>query len=434
MKNNILLITILCLSFFSCEKYTEDLNDDPNNFSSAAPELIIGKAQLAWMHLAESNGARYAGIFMNHFTGEDRQYLTVNNYSITSGEFDDLWEDAYVSGLQQAELAIIKSEEINNTLLAGIGKIVKASIAGEMAALFGDIPYTEAVNFNIDNPVYDSQVSVLANIQTLLNEAILDVGSAPATLYAGNRLSSTTTWAKIANSLKARYFLIAKDYPNALTYAQIGLSDSSESLVSLHGNAPDNRNLYYQFCVDEREGYLGASNSHLNNLLDGTTPRLITTPGDSNRLAYYFNGNILNTNSGGVFDQINSFPIISYEEVKLIEAEAAIRSTNDNITAQNAFNAVRDALSLQYNNGSFPHSTSTGNTLLLEILEEKYITLIGQLQPFHDIRRTNNVLNVPPKTGTEIPQRFLYPQVEIDANSNVPSNRPGLYEATPINN
>ncbi len=84
----------------------------------------------------------------------------------------------------------------------------------------------------------------------------------------------------------------------------------------------------------------------------------------------------------------------------------------------------------------FPATASASGSaaLLAEILEEKYISLIGELQPYHDIRRTNNLLNVPPKTGSAIPQRFLYPQVEVDTNPNTPSPIPGFFDPTPINN
>ena len=78
-------------------------------------------------------------------------------------------------------------------------------------------------------------------------------------------------------------------------------------------------------------------------------------------------------------------------------------------------------------------STSGSQELLKEIIEEKYISLIGELQPFHDIRRTNNILNIPAKVGSMIPQRFIYPQVEIDTNPNVPSPLPTLFDQTPIN-
>ena len=62
-----------------------------------------------------------------------------------------------------------------------------------------------------------------------------------------------------------------------------------------------------------------------------------------------------------------------------------------------------------------------------EVLEEKYITLIGELVAYHDLRRTGNSIGVPNKltgvsSATGYPQRFLYPQNEVDTNSNVPSS------------
>ena len=144
----------------------------------------------------------------------------------------------------------------------------------------------------------------------------------------------------------------------------------------------------------------------------------MNTPGDAARALVYFNENDINTNDDGFFAVDASFPIVSYYETKLIEAEAAYRTSQDALTP---FNEVRQALALEYQ-ADFPDSTSSGDDLLLEILEEKYMTLIGSLQVFHDARRTNNAIGIPVKsnTATTIPQRFLYPQLEINANSSFP--------------
>ena len=149
---------ILILFVASCESYTEDINTDPNEFTTAPPELIIGQAQLGWMQLATSNSARYAGIFMNHFTGEDRQYVTVNQYSTTAADYDDTWEDAYVRGIEQAQLTRDLALESGNLQLAGIAQICEAAIFGEMAALFGDIPFLQANNIS-EFPTPEYQVS-----------------------------------------------------------------------------------------------------------------------------------------------------------------------------------------------------------------------------------------------------------------------------------
>ena len=125
------------------------------------------------------------------------------------------------------------------------------------------------------------------------------------------------------------------------------------------------------------------------------------------------------------------FPIVSWTETKLIEAEAAHRTGGD---AETPFNEVRDYLAARYG-GDFPHSTAKGDDLLAQILEEKYISLPGSLQVFHDTRRTKNMLAVPIKGvgHTTIPQRFYYPQVEINANDNFPG-LVDMFVPTPVNN
>jgi hypothetical protein len=66
-----------------------------------------------------------------------------------------------------------------------------------------------------------------------------------------------------------------------------------------------------------------------------------------------------------------------------------------------------------------------------------YITFIGQIEGHNDLRRTLNETDirvpVQPNAGSQIPKRFLYPQVEIDLNTFTPNPIPSLFTATPVN-
>jgi len=68
--------------------------------------------------------------------------------------------------------------------------------------------------------------------------------------------------------------------------------------------------------------------------------------------------------------------------------------------------------------------------MLYEVLEEKYTSLIGQIEVFNDMSRTDNYLGLAPTTGGQLPERFLIPQAEIDGNTNAPSPIPDLFEPT----
>ena len=80
---------------------------------------------------------------------------------------------------------------------------------------------------------------------------------------------------------------------------------------------------------------------------------------------------------------------------------------------------------------------NANDALLKEILEERYVTLFGQLEPFNDTRRTQDETSirvpVQPNTGDQLPQRFIYPQSEIDRNNNTPQPIPNFFDRTPIN-
>ncbi|MFC4721433.1 SusD/RagB family nutrient-binding outer membrane lipoprotein [Geojedonia litorea] len=438
MKNlnkKIIYMFALVVSF-SCSDYTDGINESPNNFTGAPENLLIGQANLEVVKLSGSQASRTAGVWTDQFTGSDRQYITLNSYTVTAGDFDDDWDDLYANGLAQAKEAELRANANGNAVLEGVSQIVQALLLGEGAALWGDIPDSQALDFtNFPNPSYDSQAQVLDHVQSLLSSGITKVGSATVAAAYGSPIykSNSATWGQIAHSLKARYYLVAKNYPMALAESKLGISAPTGDLISSHSNTNGAKNLYFQFVVEQRGGYLTAQGSTLLKLLNGTQARLLATPGDSGRLAKYFTGSDLNTSSSGYFAVDASFPIVSYVETKLIEAEAEQRVNGGNAGLA-AFTAVRNHLATVYG-GLFPPSTSTGSALTNEILEEKYISLVGSLQVFHDMRRTNNVLGVPVKNSTapSVPQRFLYPQSEINSNSNFPGIS-DVFVKTPVNN
>ena len=434
------------LAIASCESYTEDLNDDPNAFVVASSDLIIGQVQLALMQHMGSNNARYAAVFNNQMSGGDRQYLTLNTYSPNRANYNDMWNDTYISGINNAQLII--NDEKASDLIKGIAQILQGTMFADMALLYGDVPFSQAVQPNeFSEPAYDAQATVVSGGISLIESGITKVGAATiAAGYGGARLEGGT-WAEAGHTLAARYALASGNNALAISHANQGISSRANDLVTQHGNAQYNRNLMYQFVIDQRQDYLVATDSHLANLLDGTVDRALTTPGNSLIYASYFLADgtpgepsyrtLINTNDGGRYGQTASMPIATYYENQLILAEAKLGS--DDAGARGHLNNVRTALAAEYGSDAtaFPASSSTGATLKMEVLEEKYITLIGELVAFHDLRRTGNYIGVPNKltgdtSATGYPQRFLYPQNEVDTNSNVPSPLPTFFQTTSL--
>ncbi|MGR3809910.1 SusD/RagB family nutrient-binding outer membrane lipoprotein [Jiulongibacter sp. NS-SX5] len=433
-----LILAVLSLAIISCEKYSEGLNTDPNNFTDAPAELIIGQANLSWVLMTEGEASRMCGIFTDQYTGFSNQFTSYNTYEVNSGDFDGIWSNNYTGGISQTRIIQEKAAESGNTSLLGVSQIVEAVMAAELAALFGDVPYSESAQpVDFPHPSYDPQSNVLNAAQELLSQGIDNVGNLRVADFYGSPVfeANSAQWAEVGHTLKARYYLLAKDYARAREEALLGISSRERSLMANHTDVEGQRNLYYQFGIEQRGGYLTATRSNLRkliNLSDISTDRVLFTPGEESRYAVYFQGNELNYNEGGYFAQEASYPIVDWFENQFILAEAELRLGNED-EARDVFNEVRRELSSIYND-DFPEVEIGGNTLLRVILEEKYITMIGSPQIFHDTRRTNNLIGIPIKNSiaTSIPQRFLYPEVEINTNQSFPGVV-GLFQKTQVN-
>ena len=128
--------------------------------------------------------------------------------------------------------------------------------------------------------------------------------------------------------------------------------------------------------------------------------------------------------------EVSPVILISYMEVKFIEAEANFQLVNpvDALAAYKEAVAasvlkVTGAANVAWLDANI--NNETGGTLTLEkIMLQKYMALYSQNQPYFDWRRTGfPVLSLAAGAKTsEIPRRFPYSQNEIDYNpDNVPT-------------
>ena len=295
MKNTIktIFFLLITLSFVACSDFTDGINENPNTFTSAPGSMLIGQANMEVVKLFSSQAGRSSSIFTDQLSGVDRQYSSLNIYVTTAGDYDDDWQDLYASGFAQAKLAEADAVKNGNKVLEGVAQIVQGMLIAEAASLWGNVPFVEAGDYvKFANPKYDGQKSVLDAAQVLFGKGVTNVGSATVAGFFGAPVykSNSATWAKVGNSLRARYYLVAKDYPNALTYAKLGISSRTEDLLSNHTSTVGQKNMYFQFLAELRSGMLSGLNSNLYKLVTGTKPRLLATPGETQRAAFYFTG------------------------------------------------------------------------------------------------------------------------------------------------
>lgn len=455
--------------FVSCEIPT-GLNDNPNEITldDPAPNLFLNGAQLANIMIQNSHLNRITGMYSGQLVGYTSLYSTIYGYSLSTAESNDEWNGCYTGVMTNARH--IRETAPDDKLMVGISKVLEAHAVGTLAIIMGDIPYSEAIS-EVDDPKFDSQVAVLTDLTSLLDEAISDLGSATSRsddydiYYGGDK----DQWIAAAYTLKARYALIQSDYAGALTAANMGISSSADDMNFIpRGDAAvidGDKNLFNAILSGSRTGDLGNNGSYLLDILNDTTAnyRGNAKTNETARHNYYKIDETSGEGNLGVIERFEPMPMVTYFENQLIKAEAAARTSgfssglshlNDyrawlasggrlNDTFNESANILYEAyVDTDFDSGGMenPDNVSAETALLREIIEERYVSGFGTYMPFNDHRRLRGdgeTELIPPfplntTTATEHVERIPYARDELVSNSNM-ADDPGLYVQTEVN-
>ena len=468
MKNMFSLILIASMLVLpSCEIPT-DLNDNPNEITlqDVDPNLFLNGAQLANIMVQNSHVNRISGMFSGQLIGYTSLYSNIYGYSLSTVESNDEWRGCYTGVL--TNVRHIREAAPEDKLLVGMSKVLEAHAVGTLAILMGDVPYREVVSETAD-PVFDSQLEVLAELTLLLDRAISDLGSASSRTedydiyYNGDK----DKWLAAAYTLKARYALIQSNYSAALTAANMGISSSADDMNFIpRGDAAvseGDKNLFNAILSGSRTGDLGNNGSYLLELLNDTTSayRGNAKTNETARHNYYKIDETSGEGNLGVIERFEPMPMVTYSENQLIKAEAAARTGGDGLGHLNDYRAwlasggrlnatFSSDTTIQYDayvsadfaSGGMENSdgVSAETALLREIIEERYVSGFGTYMPFNDHRRlrgdgeTNLIPTFPLNTtaATAHVERIPYAQDELTSNGTMDDD-PGLYVQTEVN-
>lgn len=440
------------------------LTTNPNNpIKTGANQLFIGVT--VTQTVAQTGDlARLFSMWMQSMAGTDRQYIPLANYTFDEDAFSGDWSNVYTGG-GLIDLRAIQAQKLadGDTAYVGVAKVMEALMIGTAADVWGDIPYREAVGDAL-TPHLDPQQQVYSDVQAQLDTAIVYLhcaaptcaGPGPNDLFYNGNLAK---WIALAHTLKARFYMhvTTQDpsaYASALAQADSGIADTTGNFVSYQSTAPTEQNLWYQFMVLQRSGYMSDGATLVDMLVGHPAPYILATqakpiqgkaqpivvvaqPADPRALEYYAmidsvksdsshvfflrgappeggNGtwsvladNRAGTVTGSAFRQ----PIVTYAENELIIAEAALQA-GDQATAITAYNAERASQGVP--------AWAGGAITLKDIITEKYIADFQEIEVWNDWKRTCLPALVP-AVSSGIPGRLLYPlSAERNANPNIP--------------
>lgn len=445
----LVLLPVFVLILFGCE--LEEANINPNNPTEVPPNVMLPYIQESLARLTCGTSQVMSGIFVQYYTGIDNHPLQVQQYILNEALYVDwIWNDYYDGPMINLNIMIKEAEAMGAFYYSGIGKVLLANSFGNLTSVYGDVPFKESLEGSVNsNPVYDAQKDIYEGIQQLLDKGIEDLqktyeGLKPGPddiMYGGN----TTKWIEAAYSLKARYYMHMTKRADELGYnpaqkaieaAAKGIKSSSSDLIYNFGFSAAEYNPFYSYTL-------------LNYIVPNINFTAMLTQMLDPRRTFYYKRLFGESNLNGVYFTSSNSPvfIITYHELKLIEAEARLRLNSSDPLLQNVLNeGVRASIKKITGTATTDvtidaylarNTTLTGNfdSDLQKIVTQKYIALFSSIESWTDYRRTGIPQLVPNTNGDHnqnpggaIPRRFAYPQTERLYNKNFPEYLPNLQD------
>lgn len=416
-----ILIIALALGLTSCENYFGDINVNPNSPIDASVDVILTSVEVEIADIYGGDFARFSSILTQQAEGVARQWSSINNYTgYEPANFNTAWVNTYANILNEVKILKSKANTAGFNHYEAVANTLMAYHLMNATDVWGDMPYTEAFQ-GVDNltPVFDTQESIYAEVFSLLSEAINLFNGDPGAvspggddlIYAGD----VASWIAAANGIVARgrlhlALVDGANYTAALTAAGNAFADASGDMNLQYSSSVQGQ--WYRFM----NGRTGDIEFH------PTYRAMMTGAADTNRLNLL--DNTFNTEHPYFVDAYNQ-PMITYREIKFIEAECLMQTGGDNADIHTAWSAGVEAafahfgLSANYAEFMTNNDPGVGNVTMEHIMTQKSIALFGTMEPYTDWRRTG-MPALTPNDGNTIPVRFPYGTDELAFNSNTP--------------
>ena len=456
MKKLLILSLSVIVLGSSCTKDITSLNEQTKRAASVPAETLFTNAlkvltdQTASCNV-NTNVFRFTVQHWAATTYQDEPQYDFTTRAIPDGIWSRLYRNV-LNNLKSAKQIItndagLTAGEKKNKL--AICDIMEVYTYYYLVTTFGNVPYTEALDYDNLFPKYDDAKTVyydlLARIAadvTTLNTSENGISAKQDLLYGNaNQTVSIASWKKFANSLQLRMAMTISDFDAAkaksvFEAANAGaFASSADDAIFKYLASPPNTNPLWVDLVQSGRQDMVAGKPLLDTLQSMSDPRLSLFFRVNNGGAYV--GGVLGMNN--TFSSVSkpsdqmaapTFPavLMSYTEVEFLRAEAIERGFSVSGTAEQHYNNAITASIVTWGGTSaqantyllrpaVAYTTTTGS-YKQKIGFQKWIALYNQgFQGWVELRRLDYpVLNPPTGAKSGFPVRLTYSAGEQTLN------------------
>ncbi len=470
---NIIKILFLTIMITSCE---EDLNinTNPNTPIGVDKSFVLTAAEGSIATVIGGDLTNLGGFLAQYHTQSPgaSQYENIDTYNMNTDYANRLWSELYAGALNDLEYVKAESKSEGETGSNLIAVLLQSYTFQVLTDLFGDIPYSEALqgNGNI-SPAPDAGADIYLGIIEDIDEALAQYNANPVASTVGSQDNiydaNMDDWVKFANTLKLKLFLrmayTSQANANAVTalLAEDNFITSDAAFTLYAEEQEENKNNPFYDVQLDRIGDVNniASNSLLMFYTDNTDPRIDavyrpTSAGIQRGLDQGNRGSVPNE-TASAFARPNVLPntpvyFMTVAESNFLQAEALIRYSSgtgaQDKYEQGVINSFltyglteAGATPLISSGGAYAYiATGIVEDDLRQVMVQKWASLayVNNIEAFFEINRTDypeivafgsqnysignlivSINSVLP--GGQTPKTLFYADNEVDRNTNL---------------
>ena len=376
----ILFIFLVLFVASSCTKL-EEMNVDTKSPTVVPSETLFTNAQreladqLASINV-NTNVFKLFAQYITETTYTDEANYNIVNRNIPENAFRTLYKDVLMDLKESAIVmdeepaAVLADDKKNFANRKAVIEIHRIYTYNRLLVMFGNIPYSEALDIDNVNPKYDDAVGIYKQLFADLDKAIATLTAGAGTgsfggadiIYGGD----DAKWLMFANGLKLKMATQIADAPNGIDVnkaiseaaANVFTSSADNALFNYLGATPNTNPLYLDLVASGRADFVAT-----NTMVD-----LMLSLDDTVRLGLYYTKQKDTIASeafkGGPYGYSNSYPayshlssalsdpkfpcvLMDYTEIQFYLAEAAAKG-NGGISGPGAYYDAAVTSSFEY--------------------------------------------------------------------------------------
>jgi hypothetical protein len=340
-----IIIAFILIGAVSCTNDFSDWNADPKKATEVPASTLFSNAERNLVrtmktHNVNVNIFSYLAQYWTATTYPDESNYDLGSRDVTGNFWNALYTGVLIDLKESTKILTAETATVAPALLSknknqlAVVSILEVYTYHVLVDVFGDVPFTEALDIENPSPKYDNDTDIYAALFTKLDDAIANLDANAGSFGGADFIynGDISSWSKFANSLKLRMALRVKDAAKISSAIAGGVftSNSDNAAFKFLSSAPYSNPLWENLVQSGRSDVL-VSDTFVNIISPLNDPRAPAYMA-GNKAPYiggpYGSNNSFNsfTHLGGVFHEPDFEGVImDYAEVEFLLAEAAAR-------------------------------------------------------------------------------------------------------------